>query len=94
MDPNISTALELLAIGMFTVFTILTFVVLIGNGIIIFVNKAFPEDKRAKKILHKVLHLENAKEKFSNKKLAAIVSAVDIFTGGKGKVVEIKKIKK
>ena len=87
MGVEINQVLELFAVGMLTVFFILILVVVIGNSIIIFVNKFYPEDKKAQKVFQK-----EKTTKFNNKKLVAIVSAVDILTQGKGKVIEVKKV--
>lgn len=45
MSPEISTALTLLAIGMITVFVVLSLVVLTGNMMIRFVNLIEPKVK-------------------------------------------------
>lgn len=77
----------LLMVGMVTVFTALAFVVLVGNGIILFVNKYVPAKvvevaKTARRSVSGVI---------DSKKMAAIVTAVDIATKGKGKVVSVEK---
>jgi len=76
----------LTVVGMITVFTALIFVVLSGNGIILFVNKFLPEEQ---KIVQKPR--TQASSSFDSKKMAAIVAAVDIATQGKGKVVSVEK---
>jgi len=68
-------ALTLLAIGMITVFVILTLVVLVGNLLIKVVNRLTPEDRA----------------EISPRKLAAITAAVEVVTEGKGKVSRIEK---
>lgn len=80
-------ALLLLLVGMVTVFVALAFVVWVGNGIILYVNKYVPEQvvvaaKTTQRAVSGVI---------DSKKMAAIVSAVDIATKGKGKVVSIEK---
>ena len=82
-----SIALELLGVGMITVFIILALVVLIGNLIIRFVNKYIPEE--AAKVTPAVVGQKNG---LNPKTMAAIVSAVNIVTSGKGKVSKIEKI--
>lgn len=82
-----SLALELLGVGMITVFIILALVVLIGNLIIRFVNKYIPEE--VAKVTPAVVSQKNG---LNPKTMAAIVSAVNIVTSGKGKVSKIEKI--
>ncbi|SFF75029.1 OadG family protein [Sunxiuqinia elliptica] len=80
-------ALQLMGIGMITVFIILSLVVLIGNLIIRFVNKYLPEEvsKKVEKIAEQTTAL-------NRKKVAAIVSAVKTVTEGKGHVTKIEKM--
>lgn len=80
-------ALQLMGIGMITVFIILSMVVLIGNLIIRFVNKYLPEE-----ISKKVETVAGKASEFNRKKVAAIVSAVKIVTEGKGHVTKIEKL--
>jgi oxaloacetate decarboxylase gamma subunit len=75
-------ALMLLGVGMITVFIILTLVVLLGNLLIILVNRFIPEKAKI---------ITKSTENISNKKLAAIVAAVDIVTKGRGKVTGVVK---
>jgi oxaloacetate decarboxylase gamma subunit len=83
---NFELALQLLGIGMLTVFVILFLVVLIGNVIIKFVNRYLPE---APKPVRKIAAATQAA--ISPSKMAAIVSAVQIVTGGRGKITSIEK---
>lgn len=80
-------ALELLGVGMVTVFIILSLVVIIGNLIIRFVNKYMPEDSKPPSEKTGTSAIE-----INSKKLAAIVSAVNIVTNGTGRVTNIKKL--
>jgi oxaloacetate decarboxylase gamma subunit len=80
-------ALQLMGIGMVTVFVILCLVVLLGNLIIRFVNKYLPEE-----VSKKVQQVTNQAGEFNRKKIAAIVSAVKIVTEGKGHVTKIEKL--
>lgn len=80
-------ALQLMGIGMITVFIILSLVVLIGNLIIRFVNKYLPEE-----ISKKIERVAGNATDFNRKKVAAIVSAVKIVTEGKGHVTKIEKL--
>lgn len=82
---NFDLALQLLGIGMLTVFTILFLVVFLGNLIIRFVNRYIPVTETVSKIA------SSNSSSIDSKKIAAIVSAVQIVTSGKGKVVNIEK---
>jgi len=80
-------ALKLLAIGMSTVFTTLLIVVIVGNLIIRFVNKFIPEAVVVKaQVTNKTVT-----SAIGSNKLAAIVSAIDIVTNGKGKVTSVER---
>ncbi|NOZ48244.1 MAG: oxaloacetate decarboxylase [Chlorobi bacterium] len=85
MSEAYSTAITLLFVGMFTVFTILASVVLMGKFIIFIINKFFPGELNPtiKPIASNVL--------INKKTLSAIVAAVEIVTKGKGRITEIKK---
>ena len=84
---DIGFALQLMGIGMITVFIILSLVVLIGNTIIRVVNKYLPEE-----VSKKIQQVTTQTEGFNKKKVAAIVSAVKIVTEGKGRVTKIEKL--
>ena len=86
MDEGFSTALMLLAVGMITVFTILALIVIFGNILISLVNKFIPETKVSKMVSMV------AQGAIEPRKMAAIVSAVDIVTEGKAKVTSITKV--
>ena len=79
---NIELGLNLMVIGMTTVFAILFLVVMGGKILILLVNKFYPEIP----VPHKIV------PETSNNKLAAIVAAVDIVTSGKGKIDHIRRI--
>jgi len=84
MSEEFEIALELMGVGMFTVFIILLFVVLLGNMIIAFVNRFFPE----------VIDLSKNKISGSDigaKKTAVIVAAVKAVTQGVGQVMKIER---
>ena len=85
MSEAFSTATMLLAVGMITVFTILALIVVFGNILISVVNKYFPEAHVAK-VIQKATTAA-----MDTKKVAAIISAVDVVTEGKGKVTSITK---
>jgi len=82
---NLQIALELLSVGMVTVFIILCMVVLIGNVVVRFVNKFVPAEAPKVKVSRKKI------SEISQKRIAAIVSAVKTVTGGKGHVTNIER---
>ena len=82
---NLQIALELLCVGMVTVFIILCMVVIIGNVVVHFVNKFVPAEAPKVKIPRK------RTSEIGQKRIAAIVSAVNTVTGGKGHVVKIER---
>ncbi len=89
MSENLNLALELLGVGMLTVFVVLLLVVFIGNTIIRYVNRFMPEDAKVARPVPTPVAQPSA---IDRNKMAAIVSAVQIVTEGKGKVVKIEKI--
>ena len=82
---NIEVALQLLGVGMVTVFLILFLVVFIGNTIIRFINKYLPE---AEKPAPSAITPTSA---IDPRKVSAIVASIQQVTNGKGKVVNIEK---
>ena len=80
-------ALELLGVGMITVFIILSLVVVVGNLIIRFVNRYIPEE-----VTSVITGTVTRAGDLNTRKMAAIVSAVNIVTRGKGKVTKIEKL--
>lgn len=83
---NLSLALLLTAVGMGTVFCVLVIVIMLGKGIILLVNKYFPEAV-------KPVAIQSTGNEPSPTQLAAIKSAISTITGGKGNVIKIEKIK-
>ena len=83
---DLGLALQMLGVGMITVFVILSLVVIIGNLIIRFVNKYLPEE-----VSKKVGRAAGQMTGISPQKVAAIVSSVKIVTEGKGQVTKIEK---
>ncbi len=81
-------ALKLMLTGMSTVFFILIMVVLLGNLIIRITNKFATIPVAPTNIGGKLNSI------IEPSKMAAIVTAVDISTKGKGKVSSIEKLKK
>ncbi len=86
MNEDFSTALMLLAVGMITVFTILALIALFGNLLILLVNKFIPETKVGAMVS------KATSGSLGPRKMAAIVSAVDIATEGKARVTSITKV--
>ena len=85
MEDSLSTALTLLAVGMITVFTILTLIVVIGNLLIIIVNRFFPDEPST-------TSSRSGVDKSSDPRvLAAIITSVEVITRGKGRVTSIDK---
>lgn len=94
MTEELNLALVVLGVGMITVFIILGLVVLTGHFLIKFVNNFFPAAS-IKSPLNAPVHAPQTSNKASSNSkatLAAIVAAVDLITGGKGKADKIEKI--
>ncbi len=84
---NLGIGLELMVVGMLTVFVILLIIIYLGKGLIALVNKFAPEDVEEKK------QPATATVPVDAKTIAIIQSAVNALTGGKGKVMKVEKIK-
>lgn len=83
---NIGTAVQLMIVGMATVFVILLIVINLGKLLINLVNKYAPEEVTAKKPA-----LQNAPATVDALTRSIIEQAVKAVTNGKGKVTEISK---
>ncbi|MFY0688033.1 MAG: hypothetical protein JXQ90_12760 [Cyclobacteriaceae bacterium] len=81
MSEEISTALSLLIIGMLTVFVVLLLVVITGNLLIRIVNKYFTPE-----IIESI-----TRDVINPSKIAAITTAVEVFTNSRGKITRIDK---
>lgn len=83
-----------MVVGMTTVFAILLIVINLGKGLIVLVNKYAPEEIVVKKQVTPQRQPVPAATAagITNQTTAAIVSAVSVVTGGKGKVVKIEKL--
>jgi len=81
MNDALYIAVELLIIGMTTVFLILGLVVLGGRLMIIIVNKIAPEAAR-----------NGSSSGIKAPTLAAITAAVQTTTQGKGRITHIKRV--
>lgn len=77
--------IELIFTGMGTVFFMLIMVVLLGNLIIRLTNKYAP-------VVDVQTVSDTKPSEINSAKIAAIVSAIDIVTGGKGRVKSIEKV--
>ncbi|MDR0700636.1 MAG: OadG family protein [Tannerella sp.] len=82
--------LLLMVVGMLTVFAILLLVIGLGKGLIILINKYFPEQVVASGRTGNVV-VAPADKSLSGSATAAIVSAVSVLTAGQGKVTKIEK---
>lgn len=87
---NIETGLLLMIVGMTTVFAILMIVIYLGKGLIVLVNKY--AQIIVKKQTTPQRQTAAPAAGITNQATAAIVSAVSVMTGGKGKVVKIEKL--
>ncbi len=85
---NIGLGLMLMAVGMITVFSILLIVIYLSRFLIAIVNKIAPEEA----IVKKTGATESTPVVIDSNTMAAIKGAVNIVTGGKGKVMKVEKI--
>lgn len=83
MNDDMITALMLMAVGIITVFFILALIVLFGGWLIRIVNRISPE------LTGPTGRPETGLPDYGV--TAAIVASVEITTGGRGKVTEIRK---
>ncbi len=82
---NLGTAIELMLVGLPTVFFVLILIIYFSKLLIYLVNKYVPET-----IAQEVT--SNDVEEIDAKKISAITSAVSVLTGGKGKITKIEKL--
>lgn len=87
---NLSEALQLLVVGMLTVFAILLIVIYLGKGLIALVNRYAPAENLEKPA--KAADLSTAAKAVDAKTRDIIQAAVSQLTGGKGQVTKIEKI--
>lgn len=85
----IGEALQLLVVGMLTVFVILLIVIFLGKGLIALVNKYAPEEQVPQK---KVAAMGSVATPVDAQTKSIIDAAVSQLTGGKGVVSKIQKI--
>lgn len=86
---DIYGALQLMVVGMLTVFSILLIVIMLGNALIKIVNKYAPEEVVAKK---SVAAASNAVQQVDATVKAVIDATVAQLTGGKGRATKITKL--
>ncbi len=89
MKPELIDAFGYLVIGMTTVFVVLALVVESGRILIWAVNQITKEVPSIKKTATKITAIQ---QEISPQKMAAIITAIEIATKGKGKVTSIKKL--
>lgn len=89
MNDQFSEALQLMIVGMLTVFCILLIVIVFGTLLIKLVNKYAPEEVQTKK---SVAAVNNAVQQVDATVKAVIDAAVAQITGGKGRVTKITKL--
>lgn len=87
MTENLHIALQLLLVGMVTVFVILTIVVGLGKLLILLVNK-YAKDPKPVAVVNRTRTAQ-----FSKQKLAVLGAVVELVTQGNGVIKSVKKIK-
>lgn len=92
MSGDLQTALVVLIVGMTTVFSILSLVVLAGSLLIRIVNRFFPAPIIQSGTTNTPSPILSDKTSFNKSKLAAIVAAVDLITDHKGIVEKIERV--
>ncbi|MBO4907061.1 MAG: OadG family protein [Bacteroidaceae bacterium] len=86
---NINIGLELMAVGMATVFLILIIVIQLGKLLISMVNKFAPEEAVAPK---KTAAVAQPAATVDAGTMAVLAEAVKQITGGKGKISKVTKL--
>jgi len=89
MENGMAEALQLLVVGMLTVFLILLIVIYLGKGLIALVNKFAPAEQVPQK---KMAVMSSGASAVDAQTKAIIAAAVNQLTGGKGQVKKIEKI--
>lgn len=85
MTENLNLALQLLLVGMLSVFFILGIVVALGRVLIYLVNRYSP-------VIQKTEIAGKPTSGFSKKKLAVLTAVVDVITENKGVIKSINKL--
>jgi Na+-transporting methylmalonyl-CoA/oxaloacetate decarboxylase gamma subunit len=92
MNNNLQEAFIILAVGMITVFAILSLVVFTGQILIKITNKyAPPQTAKINISDNPISTVSSPSNTINKKKLAAIIATVDHLTHGKGRIEKIKK---
>lgn len=93
MNENLQEAFIILAVGMITVFAILSLVVFTGQILIKITNKyAPPQIAKANVSNNPIPQVSSPSTTINKKKLAAIIGTVDHLTHGKGRIEKIEKL--
>ncbi|MFK7771473.1 MAG: OadG family protein [Saprospiraceae bacterium] len=93
MNENLQEAFIILAVGMITVFAILSLVVFTGQILIRITNQyAPPQTVKSNIPIHPTPQVSNNSSSINKKKLAAIIGTVDHLTYGKGRIEKIEKL--
>ncbi len=85
MSEEFQLGLTLMVVGVLIVLVILSLVVGLGNTIILYVNRFFPEGEK------KIAPAAASSGQTNPKHMAVIAAAVAELTGGRGHVVKIEK---
>lgn len=86
MTDELRTAFLLMGVGMITVFIVLLCVVIVGKLLVRFVDQFV-------RIVETPAQQSKEVSEIAPAKIAAISSAIEVFTKGKGQITNIKKIK-
>ncbi len=82
---NLGTAVELMLVGLPTVFLVLVLIVYFSKLLIYLVNKYVPEQTATPA-------KQSSKAEIDPKKLSAITAAVATITNGKGRITKVEKL--
>ncbi len=85
---NIGIALQLMAVGMITVFVILMVVIQLSKGLIWIVNKLVPEEN----VIEKNKSTKSAPQTIDTQTMSIIQATVTKLTNGKGQIKNITRI--
>ena len=85
---NIGIALQLMAVGMITVFVILMVVIQLSKGLIWIVNKLVPEES----VIEKNKSTKSAPQTIDTQTMSIIQGTVTKLTNGKGQIKNITRI--
>ena len=88
----LSTALELLIVGMLSVFFILGIVVGLGRLLVFIVNKYSPEVKPTTRMANRNISPQSMSQSISGSKMAVLSAVVDLVTESKGVLKSVEKL--